>query len=108
MNIMISIGLRQLDIDKKCVLYVASFRAQLKMKYYFLLQLVLADLNTHKIQHESKELAKVTSLLDSLENDGEEFVASIFLLYQLCLHLQKEYLIYYKLVSRKIESKFYF
>ena len=47
------------------------------MRHYFLLQLVLADLNTHKIQHESKELAKVTSLLDSLESDGVEFVASI-------------------------------
>ena len=65
-------------------LIIASFEAQFKMKYYFLLQLVLADLNTHKIQHESKELAKVTSLLDSLENDGVEFVASIVLLYYLC------------------------
>lgn len=59
------------------------------MKYYFFLQLVLADLNTHKIQHESKELAKVTSLLDSLENDGVEFVASIVFIVLIVLTVMK-------------------
>ena len=43
----------------------------------FLIHAVWSESNHYKIQHESKELDKVTTLLESFSNGGSEFEVKI-------------------------------
>ena len=46
----------------------------------FLIHTVWSEANHYKIQHESKELDKVTTLLESFSNGGSEFEVKILFL----------------------------